>query len=141
MCSFCPYSSHSCFLSASKFHLFCYDFLCLVLYPLLLLTYPIFFLSSPHVSYPVFSILLSNPALTCLIIPYPLYSPFSCPPPHNTHSQTHSNNHILSRPTVMCDPGANAGAHVTAQGLRPLPARLPQNYTLPEVAKDGGAPR
>lgn len=42
---------------------------------------------------------------------------------------------------AVCHPGADAGAHVPAQGVRAQPQGLPQNHALPEVAEDGRAPR
>lgn len=37
------------------------------------------------------------------------------------------------------DSGADAGADVSPQGVRPQPTRLPQDYALPEVAEDRGS--
>ena len=49
---------------------------------------------------------------------------------------------ILFKPlAAVCHPGADAGAHVPAQGVRAQPQGLPQNHALPEVAEDGRAPR
>ena len=42
---------------------------------------------------------------------------------------------------AVCHPGADAGAHVPAQGVRAQPQGLPQNHALPEVAEDGRAAR
>ena len=42
---------------------------------------------------------------------------------------------------AVCHPGADARAHVPAQGVRAQPQGLPQNHALPEVAEDGRAPR
>jgi hypothetical protein len=41
-------------------------------------------------------------------------------------------------PTAVRDPGADAGADVSAQGVRAESARLPQDDAVPEVATDGG---
>lgn len=41
----------------------------------------------------------------------------------------------------MRDPGADAGADVAPQGVRPVAARLPEDHPVPEVAADGGAAR
>ena len=60
----------------------------------------------------------------------------SCCSPHDsTHVQT------FSSLSAVCHPGADAGAHVPAQGVRAQPQGLPQNHALPEVAEDGRAAR
>lgn len=38
-------------------------------------------------------------------------------------------------------PGADAGAHVTAQDLQPQPPGLSQDVPLPEMAENGGPTR
>jgi len=42
--------------------------------------------------------------------------------------------------TAVRDPGANAGADVTPQGLRPHSSRLSQDHPVPEVAAHGLTP-
>ena len=48
---------------------------------------------------------------------------------------------MISHPAAVRHPGANAGAHVKAQGLRAQPTRLLKNDAFSKVAKDGGATR
>lgn len=43
--------------------------------------------------------------------------------------------------TVVCHPGAHAGAHVKAQDLQPQPPGLSQDMPIPKMAENGSPTR